>query len=323
MEILRIPPYPLSIEYTVPTASTSYFLVISTNDRNEEIVDVAVTSNASAVVTRTLSDTFSNYDSYYALTIYEKNGADRGDIVVEDNLEIVRPYVDPNSLGTTATEIAEYTEHEKLARQIIDSYVPNGFYFTTEWIQTVGQGTDYIPLWMRGYKVLKVYENAEKVYDVDDENGPALDEYDYSITKDKTAILKDPVAGVTQWNRDERKPARMAIAASDSISWFDTGDSSNIQTFRGGVSFPEGFDYMFYIEAGYKVVPNDIKDAANILIDDIKCGKLDYYKRYVESYRTDQFNVKYDKSMLEGTGNLLVDKILKKYVNKINRLGVL
>jgi len=323
MEILRIPPYPLTIEYTVPTASTSYFLVISSNDRYEEIVDVAVTANASAVVTRTLPDAFSNYDEYYSVTIYEKNGTARGDIVVEDNLEIVRPYVDPNSLGTTATEIAEYTEYEKLARQIIDAYVPEGFYFTTEWLQTVGQGTDYMPIWMRGYKVLKVYENAEKVWDVDDADGPALDSFDYSITKDKTGIIKDPTAGVDNWNRYERKPAKMAIAASDSISWFDTEDSGNIQTFRGGVSFPEGTDYMFYIEAGYKVVPNDIKDATNMLIDDIKCGKLDYYKRYVDTYRTDQFNIRYNKAMIDGTGNLLVDKILNKYVNQITRPGVL
>jgi hypothetical protein len=323
MEILRIPPYPLEIEYTVPTASTSYFLVIESNDRNEELLDVAVTSSAAAIVTRTLADTFSQYDESYSVTIYEKNGADRGDVVVEDNLEIMRPYVDPNTLADTATEIAEYTEYEAQARQIIDAYVPGGFYFKTEWLQTVGQGTDYMPIWMRGYKVLKVYENAEIVWDVDDEDGPALDEYDYSITKDKTAILKDPVAGVDSWNRDERKPARTAMAASDSFNWYDTADSGNIQTFRGGVSFPEGVDYMFYIEAGYKVVPNDIKDATNMLIDDIKCGKLDYYKRYVDTYRTDQFNVKYSKMMLEGTGNLLVDKILKKYVNLVTRPGVL
>ena len=323
MEILRIPPYPLSIEYTVPTASTSFFLVISSNDRYEEILDVAVTSNASAVVTRTLADTFSNYDSHYALTIYEKNGADRGDVVVEDNLEITRPYVDPNTLASTATEIAEYTEQEKLARQIIDAYVPGGFYFKTEWIQVVGQGTDYMPIWKRGYKVLKVYENAKLVYDVDDVDGPALDEYDYSITKDKTGIIKDPVAGVDVWNRDERKPARMAMAASDSFDWYDTGDSANIQTFRGGVSFAEGADYMFYIEAGYKVVPNDIKDATNMLIDDIRCNRLDFYKRYVDSYRTDQFTVEYSKIMKNGTGNMLVDKILNKYVNAINNLGVL
>ena len=323
MEILRVTPYPLSVTYTVTAANTSHYLVISTNDRYEELVSVAVTSNSSSVITYTLPDSFYKYDDYYALEIYEKIGSSRGDILIEDNLEIVRPYVDPNTLGTTATEIAQYTEYESLARNIIDAYVPDGFYFKKEWVQAVGQGTDYFSIWKRGYRVLKAYENAEKVWDVDDEDGPALDNYDYSITKDKTAIVKDPSSGVDQWDRAERKPAKMAIAASDSFSWFDTADSANIQTFTGGVSFPEGVDYMFYLETGYKVVPNDVKDAANMLIDDIKCGKLDYYKRYVDSYRTDQFTVQYNKSMMQGTGNLLVDKILDKYVNLVTRPGVL
>lgn len=323
MEILRVPPYPISVSYTVPSATTSYFFVVESNDRNEELLSVAVTSSATSVVTRTLSSDFSEYDENYAVTIYVKNGSARGDVVVEDNLEIVRPYVDPEALGTTATEIAEYTAYEKLARQIIDSYVQEGFYFTTKWLQIVGQGTDYMPIWTRGYKVLKVYRNSALVYDVDDADGPALDSYDYSITKDKTGIIKDPVAGTDNWNRYERKPARMPMAASDSVDFFDTGDSANIQTFSSGVSFPEGEDYMFYIESGYKVVPNDIKDATIMLIDDIKCGRLDYYKRYVKNYKTDQFNVEYNKLMMEGTGNLLVDKILNKYVNLITRPGVL
>jgi hypothetical protein len=323
MEILRIPPYPLSLQYSVPEASSNYFLVISSNDRNEEIIDEELTSSSGAKITYTLPNDFSKYDESYSVSIYEVDGDNRGDIVVEDNLEIVRPYVDPNSLGTTATEIAEYANYEKIARAIIDAHVPGGFYFNTEWLQIVGQGTDYMPLWTRGYKILKVYENAEKVWDVDDENGPALADDEYSITKDKTAIIKDPVGGVDSWNRSERKPARMAVAASDSISWFDTEDSGNFQTFRPGVTFPEGRDYMFYIESGYKVVPNDIVDATNILIEDLKCGKLDYYKRYVTNYSTDQFKIQFDKSSFDGTGNILVDKILDKYINNISRPGVL
>ena len=70
-------------------------------------------------------------------------------------------------------------------------------------------------------------------------------------------------------------------------------------------------------------MPNDITDATKMLIEDIKCGKLDYYKRYVNKYSTDQFKIEYDKKMIEGTGNILVDKILDKYVETIIRPGVL
>jgi hypothetical protein len=77
------------------------------------------------------------------------------------------------------------------------------------------------------------------------------------------------------------------------------------------------------LETGYKVVPNDITDATKMLIEDIKCGKLDYYKRYIKNYSTDQFKIEYDKRMIDGTGNILVDKILDKYIETIIRPGVL
>jgi hypothetical protein len=77
------------------------------------------------------------------------------------------------------------------------------------------------------------------------------------------------------------------------------------------------------LEHGYKKIPNDIVRAAELLIEDISCGKLDYYKRYVSDYNTDQFKIKFDTRVFEGTGNILVDKILSKYAKSIRGLGVL
>lgn len=322
MNKLRLPPYPLSISYTVPSASSQYLILIKDSDRDIVRVEQAVTSTTGSVVTLELPDYFSKYDDSYHLEIYEYPAQVLGDIVVEDNLNIERPYVDPSSLGTTATEVREYEEYESLARAVIDS-VTGGFYYETSYVETVGQGTDYLPLWNKGYKILKVYENAELVYDVDDEDGPALGEWNYLIIKDKTAITKDPVASVDALNRSERKPAQMALAASDSIFMFDTEDSGNTLTVQPGVVFPQGVDYIILLETGYRVVPIDVQDATKMLINDIKCGKLDYYKRYVTSYSTDQYRLQFDKNMFEGTGNLLVDKILDKYITNIGKPGVL
>jgi hypothetical protein len=41
------------------------------------------------------------------------------------------------------------------------------------------------------------------------------------------------------------------------------------------------------------------------------------------SYNTDQFRIQFDKAMLDGTGNFIVDKILEKYEANITRPGVL
>jgi hypothetical protein len=325
--ILRTPPYPLSVTYTVPDESADYILVIEDVAEQTELEEFVsgesgLTSSSEGKIVYELSGDFVKYDKSYAVTVYEDIDGERGDIVIEDNLQVERPYIDPNTLGTTATEIAEYKQHESLARAIIDSIV-DGFYYRRKYLEVVGQETDYIPLWDRTHKILKAYENAELVYDVDDVDGPALGDFNYIITKDKTAITKDPVQVTDSLNRAERRPSRIPLAVSDSYALFDTEDSGNTQTITPGVGFQEGTDYIFLLETGYKVVPIDIQDATMLLINDIKCGKLDYYKRYVKNYSTDQFKIEYDKRMIEGTGNIIVDKILSKYVNNIVRPGVL
>ena len=329
MNILRLPPYPILVTYTVPEANTEYVLVIEDVAEQTEI-EQQVTSNAASKITYSLTGDFVKYDKSYALSIYEDAGAsgpeiERGDVVVEDNLDIARPYVNPTILATsgTATDIATYIEYENLARSIIDS-ITGGFYYNRTYLEVVGQGTDYIPLWKKTHKILKAYENTELVYDLSNtEDGPALKSYNYIITKDKSAITKDPIETTDALNRAERRYPKIPVAPSDSISLFDTEDSGNVQTIVPAVAFPEGTDYILLLETGYKVVPTDITDATKMLIEDIKCGKLDYYKRYVKNYSTDQFKIEYDKKMIEGTGNILVDKILNKYVETIIRPGVL
>jgi len=328
MQILRLPPYPLSVTYTVPTASDEYIIVIEDTIELTEIEE-AVSSNAAKKITYSLDDGFIKYDKSYALTIYKDGGSSganlvRGDIVVQDNLDITRPYVDPTALATsgTATDIALYKEYENMARNIIDAEV-GGFYYNRTYLEVVGQGNDYLPLWKKTHKILKIYENAQLVYDIENPDGPELTEYTFVITKDRTAITKDPLEAVDSINRAERRYSRIPLGYSDSISMFDTEDSGHTQTVVPGVAFPEGADYIMLLETGYKVVPYDIQDATLMLIDDIKCGKLDYYKRYVKNYSTDQFKIEYDKRSIDGTGNILVDKILNKYKETITRPGVL
>jgi hypothetical protein len=328
MQILRLPPYPLSATYTVPDANADYIIVIENVAELTEIEE-SISSNASKQITYSLDGDFVKYDKSYALTIYEDGGSSgealvRGDVVVQDNLEIMRPYVNPASLATsgTASDIALYEGYENLARAIIDAAV-GGFYYDRTYLEVVGQGNDYLPLWKKTHKILKVYENSQLVYDIDNVEGPELLEYTFLITKDKTAITKDPLEPVEYINRAERRYSRIPLGVSDSISMFDTEDSGNTQTVVPGVAFSEGADYILLLETGYKVVPYDIQDATLMLIDDIKCGRLDYYKRYVKNYSTDQFKIEYDKRLIDGNGNILVDKILEKYKENIIRPGVL
>ena len=321
MNVLRKPPYPLSVSYTVPDADTFYGVEIRESGRDVLIFENTIESDANSVLTIELPEFFSKYDDSYFLAVYTLVEDLIDEVVVEDNLNIERPYVDPATLGSTASEIAKYTEYEGLAREIINA-ITGGFYYYTDWIETTGQGTDYLSLWDRVYKIRKVYENAELVWD-SDQDPAALGNWNYIITKDKTAITKDPVVQTGAENRAESYPVGLYLAPSDSLEIFDTEDSGNTFALKVGVVFPEGWDYLINYEGGYKVVPYDIKEATMLLIEDIKCGKLEYFKRYITSYNTDQYRIQIDKDSFNGTGNILVDKILEKYLTDVVKPGVL
>jgi hypothetical protein len=231
------------------------------------------------------------------------------EITIDSSTEIVsvvRPYVDPYTMGTTATEIADYSKHEEIARAIIDSIVTDGFYYKKKYYSTTGLGADYLPVWTNANKLIKLYENGVLTFDA---SHPELYSTVYGLTTDKFAI-KEIYSGTI--NRNESAPILLPAAGSDMLDL-------NL-VYRG---FPKGFDYSAVLEVGYKKIPSDVVRATEMLIEDIACGKLDYYKRYVSDYNTEQFKIKFDSGVFDGTGNIVVDKILSKYLRPIRTIGVL
>lgn len=321
MIIRRQPPYPIDIQYSVPEPNTDYLFTIENAPRTIE-AQVILTSDSNSKVTYTLTGDFIKYDHDYAVNIYETGTDLEEHVVVQDILNVIRPYVDVRDLVSTASEIAEYEQHELLARTIINSIVgPQGFLFEKNLLEVVGQGTDYLPLWNLAYKVLQVYENSELVYDATAEI-PAIAGYTYGITMDRSAIYKDS-ADLGTYNRAEKRPLKYRTSISDSFNNFSALDTPTYSAANVGTMFPEGVDYVIIYETGFKVIPNDIRDATLRLMDDIKCGKLEYYKRSIDQYQTDQFTITWDQRHLDGTGNLFVDKALEKYTTTLRKPWVI
>lgn len=321
MIIKRQPPYPIDIKYDVPMPNADYLFTIENAPKTIEAQET-LTSDANSQVTYTLTGDFIKYDHDYAVNIYETGNDAEEHIVVQDVLNVIKPYVDVRQLVTTASEIAKYEEDELLARTIINSIVgPQGFMFEKNLLEVVGQGTDYLPLWNLAYKVLQVYENSELVYDSTLAN-PAIAGYTYGITMDRSAIYKD-LADTGAYNRAEKKPLQYRRSVSDSFNNFSALDTPTFSASNVGVMFPESVDYLIIYETGFKVIPNDIRDATIRLMDDIRCGKLDYYKRSIDQYQTDQFTITWDQRHLDGTGNLFVDKALEKYTTTLRKPWVI
>ena len=292
MEILRLPSTQPEAVIEVSEPNTEYFYsVLDLSDASH--FEGAATSDSNSEVAVPLP---SEYDSDYKITIDEE----------EHFFTVVRPYIDPNTLGKNQEEIEKFTKHEEIVRAIIDSVIPEGFYYRKKVVETYGLGADYLPIWQNAQKLLKLVENNVKIFDFSE---PEKYNVRYSLTKDKTAVTID---FDEQINKAEAAHLQFPQAMSD---LWDMKFG-----YRG---FPKGFDYILYLEVGYKRVPSDIKRAVELLIDDLDCGKLEYIERYIKDYQTDQYKIKFDDRVFEGTGNMIADKILSKYAKAIRSIGVL
>ena len=293
MEILRVPPYAnIPVIYKIPTGVVDEDVTVTVTDLADLSISTLEFDELSTGDTVTINLP-GRYDSEYRVEVIIDK-----DIISDTTYEIVRPYVNPTTKGETASEISAYADNEELARAIIDSIVGEGFYYKKKVLNFTGTGSDYLPIWDDVKKVLTVYENNKLVTD-----------RTYEVTSDKTAIVEKSTDNI---NRAESAPLVLPAASSDSL------DPQFI--YRG---FGKTWDYRITVEYGHTSVPSDIVKATEMLVHDIECGKLDYYKRFISSYNTDQYRIQFDKGLFEGTGNILVDKILSKYTKSVTKLGVL
>lgn len=298
MELLRVPPYGnKSVLIEVPDG-------YSDESFTAHIQDMADLSTSTQQANGSTGDSLSfslpaRYDTDYSIELRDSNS----NIIAAETYELRRPY--SVSDAELASEKAEYAQYEEVSRAVIDSIVKQGFYYTKHTLEQSGLGGDFLPLWVDAKKILQVYENNVLVYDVNDIDNSTRK---YEITKDKSAIVEVYDGTI---NRMQSHPNWLPASNSDLL---DLNYS-----YRG---FPKGFDYRIVLEVGYTTVPADIKKASAMLTDDIACGRLEYYKRYINDYNTDQFKLKFDSKSFDGTGNILVDKILTKYAKTVIKPGV-
>jgi len=298
MEILRVSPYAeVPVNFVIPAGVTDADITVTITDMADLSISTSTFSESSSGELLEISLP-GKYDSSYRVEITKDLGTSDEEILQDETYEIVRPYVDPSTKATTASDIAAYALNEEIARAIIDSIIPEGFYYKKKVLHFEGSGSDFLPIWDDVKKILSVYENNMLVED-----------RQYEVSPDKTAIIEKSTDNI---NRAESAPLVLPAAASDSL------DPQFV--YRG---FGKTWDYRIIVEHGYTAVPSDIIRATEMLVHDLECGKLDYYKRFISSYNTDQYRIQFDKGLFEGTGNIIVDKILSKYAKSITKLGVL
>lgn len=326
MFISRKPPFPLTVAIPGFIAETQYALVV-TNDYAVDMYEESVLPDAEGVITWELPDYFARYDATYRIEVYfldnfiPPSELVLGDLVFIDTLTIARPYVDPATLVDSTEDLAEAEQYEALARAMIDS-ITGGFKYEREIVEATGLGADYVPSPVRLNKIIRVYENSVCVYDSESTDPEWTNAKEYSISPDRTAITAN-VSGA--YNRYQSRPIRIHNSQSDSFTPYNLDMASKeeyIAASENGSFFPTGYDYVFVVDAGWPVIPNDIKQAATLLYNDLKCNNMPYMNSYIKEYESGQFTLKFDPNAFTRTGNKIVDNILSNYPRGIGRLGV-
>ena len=290
MEVLRI-------NGSIPIASFSDLVpegeyTINYSDLlTDEVFSASATADISGDISFVLDNKYISYDGNLEATVYDQYD----DEVIVTNIDVLRPYCDIYSVATALDKtVLQIKEMERLARYIIDSETFGGFKFVRKEKEVVGMGSDYLVIDEKIHKLHKLYENLELVYDAT----AAVNDQEFEISKDKTSVV------LTQTETNRVNYNRV---------WRDR---------YLDVDFADGFEYLVDADFGWKVIPQDIKEATELLISDISSDNMKYLNKYIESFDNDDFKIKFAKNFNASTGNLVVDRILTKYKNNI-RIGVL
>jgi hypothetical protein len=200
----------------------------------------------------------------------------------------LRPYCDITKLATSlGITTAKAIEYESIARSIIESQA-GSFQFVRKNKEVIGMGLDYLPINEKIEKLYKIYENGQLIHDSLNSELNL-----YTISVDKSAIVPiDEIQNKVEYQKVWRD------------RYLD-------------VSFASGYDYLIDGEFGYRIIPNDIQKACELLVNDLVHNNNQYINKYIEVFDNVEFRVQFSKDYAKGTGNMTVDRILANYKNRI------
>lgn len=289
MEILRLPETTsIYVDLTMPSASSQYVMQYEDLLTGESF-SASATSGTSRVARFTLNSKYLTYSVNLFANVYDSSE----NIVLSTGIDVVKPYCDITTVKTKlGITTAQAIEAEKVARRIIEAEAGT-FQFVRKLKEVMGMGIDYLPIDERIVTIYQMWENGEIIFIKDDNS------YDqYSISVDKSSIvLDDEIQNKVEYSK----------------VWRDRNYAT---------TFCPGCDYLIDGSFGYQVIPSDIQEACEILMQDLVQGNTRYFSRNIVEFDNQEFKIKFAPGASMGTGNLIVDKLLTRYKNRI-RPGVI
>jgi hypothetical protein len=284
---------------------TDYVVTIVRQDNLGGTGPVQFTSDSKGVLTIEIPEEWQKYYGWYSVEI----ATTLGEVVLIDGVSKVTQYA-------TTAEILAYMqgkvnptqaiEYERIARTLIDSITGTKFQFEHKVLTALGDNSDSLLLDERlAGQVFSIYENVvTPIYD-----DASIEFESYFVTRGNSNYS----LWVHQW--DSTGNALEEINRLEHTPTWSSRYKSPL--------FKYEYDYTVDAEFGWAVVPQDVKDATLLLVNDIACGNNRYSSKYIDSFRNGSASVDYFKEVIKGSGNLIVDNILSKYTLESVRAKVL
>lgn len=193
---------------------------------------------------------------------------------------------DPNYIRQT-----DIVNAEKIARTIIIGYTNQDFGLRYGTQEEFGRGGDVIEL-------LEIMQNIDKVWEndllvVDNTVDPAYNNMGFKLELTQT-----------------KKAVRIVNPGWD-VRYDNQVDPTVLYYGR----FRNNSRYKFEGKIGYKFVPEDIKLASMLLVNDILTNDYNWRNKYLKKVDLSEISFEMAGGAFNGTGNVVVDNILDLYRN--------
>lgn len=216
---------------------------------------------------------------YYAVETPYSTVSETMDFLGFNSIPSEINYMDPKSIVSA----------EKLARTIIEGYTGIKFYTYYGFQEVYGIGANTIQLTEKMLTVDKIWENQILVSDYT--QNPIYNTFGPSIEISPTGYQ-----------------LRIWYPGWD-MGWNNEMDPTILYPGR----FRDGYIYRFQGQIGYKYVPEDIKLASMLLIQDIVSNDYNWRNKYLAKVNLSEISFEMGKGAFNGTGNIAVDNILDQY----------
>lgn len=228
-----------------------------------------------------------------------------------DHFEVVTPYLSISEVKKIWPEATDEqaVDVESAVRHVINAHTGQSFGLSTKTITVEGHGESALRLPERLIELTGFGTLTSEL----DHRAAIITSDGWYIKKGWANTLSDVESDSAYWN------------GWDNVSNSAPGEPGYEKQSHGYIIHAPGIhsnptpwrsDYPFRITGrwGYETVPQPVKEAAKLLINDYACSEAMYRDRYLESIKAADWRLQFSSRAWEYTGNVRADQLLSQYV---------